>query len=41
MTASEMAAYRRWSGSMMTAWGQSRCARAIGIAEVTPKARAS
>ena len=41
MTAAEIAAYRSWSGAMTVACGQSRWARAIGIAEVTPKARAS
>ena len=41
MTEAEIRAYRRWSGATTTAWGQSRRARAIGIAEVTPKARAS
>ena len=41
MTAAEMAAYRSWSGRMIVACGQSRLALVIGIAEVTPKARAS
>jgi len=33
--------YRRKSGSMTTAWGAARRARAMGIAEWTPNARAS
>ena len=41
MTSLDTAAYRPCLGGMITACGQSRRARIIGIAERTPKARAS
>ena len=41
MTAAEIAQYSAWSGGRTVACGHSRRARAIGIAEVTPKRRAS
>ena len=41
MTSRETVEYWPCRGGMITAWGQSRAARAIGMAECTPKARAS
>ena len=41
MTLSETWVYSRWSGRRTTACGHSRRARVIGIAECTPKRRAS
>ena len=40
ITSRDTAAYRPCLGGMITACGQSRAARAIGMAERTPKARA-
>ncbi len=41
MTASEIREYSSWSGGMTLAWGHSRRARDIGMADVTPNLRAS